>query len=60
MAKQVQVILKRRYQGRKANQVATIKALGLRKLNDSVIVEVSDTMNGMINVVEHLVEVKEV
>lgn len=60
MAKQVQVTLKRRYQGRKANQVATIKALGLRKLNDSVIVEVSDTMNGMINVVEHLVEVKEV
>ena len=46
--------------GRKANQIATVKALGLKKIRD--VVEQNDTpqIRGMINVVSHLVVVEEV
>lgn len=46
--------------GRKQNQIDTVKALGLKKLNSEV--EQNDTpqIRGMINRVSHLVEVKEI
>ena len=44
----------------KPNQRATAKALGLTKLQKTVIKNDSPTIRGMINVVAHLVEVKEV
>lgn len=45
--------------GRKKDQIATIKALGLRKIRH--VVEHNDTpqIRGMINKVSHLVEVEE-
>ena len=46
--------------GSKPNQRATAKALGLTKLQKTVIKDDTPTIRGMINVVSHLVEVKEV
>jgi large subunit ribosomal protein L30 len=45
--------------GRKEDQIATVKALGLKKINSEV--EHNDTpqIRGMIQKVIHLVEVKE-
>ena len=45
--------------GRKQDQIATVEALGLKKIRD--VVEHSDTpqIRGMINKVSHLVEVEE-
>jgi large subunit ribosomal protein L30 len=45
--------------GRKKDQIATVKALGLKKIRD--VVEHNDTpqIRGMINKVSHLVEVEE-
>ncbi len=45
--------------GRKKDQIATVKALGLRKIRH--VVEHNDTpqIRGMINKVSHLVEVEE-
>lgn len=41
------------------DQKATIKAMGLRKLNQAVIKEDNSTIRGMILKVRHLVEVTE-
>ncbi len=45
--------------GRKKDQIATVEALGLKKIRD--VVEQNDTpqIRGMINRVSHLVEVEE-
>ena len=45
--------------GRKQDQIATVKALGLKKIRS--VVEHNDTpqIRGMINKVSHLVEVEE-
>lgn len=45
--------------GRPESQKRTIQALGLGKINRSVEVEVTPQVQGMINKVSHLVEVKE-
>jgi len=45
---------------RPERQKRTLKALGLRKLNSSVEVEVSPQIQGMITKVAHLVKVEEV
>jgi large subunit ribosomal protein L30 len=39
------------------NQKATLKALGLRKMNASAEVELNNQIQGMINTVNHLVKV---
>lgn len=44
---------------RPKNQKLTIEALGLGKINRSVVVELSDSIKGMINTVNHLVQVTE-
>ena len=44
---------------RPSNQKKTLNALGLTKMNRSVEVEHTPQIKGMINVVKHLVEVKE-
>lgn len=46
--------------GRKQDQVDTVKALGLKKLNSEVEQEDTPQIRGMINKVSHLVEVKEI
>ena len=45
-------------QGFKAKE--TIKSLGLKKINSSVEREVDDSLQGMLNKVNHLVEVEEI
>lgn len=44
---------------RPQRQKDTIKALGLKKMNDSVIKEATPQIQGMINKVAHLVAVEE-
>ena len=44
---------------RPARQKATMEALGLRKMNSVVEVEVNPQILGMVNKVKHLVEVTE-
>jgi len=45
---------------RSKRQKATIKALGLRKMNQSVEHEVNDQIQGMINKINHLVKVENI
>jgi large subunit ribosomal protein L30 len=45
---------------RSKRQKATIQALGLRKINHSVIHEATPQIVGMVNKVNHLVKVEEV
>lgn len=59
MAK-LQITLKRSLIGRPENQRQTVKSLGLRKTNSTVIKDDNPAIRGMINTVSHLVEVKEV
>ena len=40
------------------NQKATIRALGLRKINASAEVELNNQIQGMINTVNHLIKVE--
>ena len=40
--------------------VATVRSLGLKKLNSTVEHEATDPILGMVNAVKHLVEVKEI
>ena len=54
------ITLKRSVIGRPQNQKDTVKALGLNKVNSSVVKPVNDAINGMVNTIAHLVEVEEV
>lgn len=46
--------------GSKPKQRGTIKALGLGKVNSSVVREATPVVKGMINTVSHLVKVEEI
>jgi len=46
--------------GRKDDQIATVKALGLKKIRDVVIKEDIPQIRGMVNKVSHLVVVEEI
>jgi large subunit ribosomal protein L30 len=59
MPKQLTITWKRSTIGRTNDQKATIQALGLRRLNQSVVKEDSPVIRGMIEKVQHLVEVTE-
>lgn len=56
----LEITLKRSLIGAKKNQKATAQALGLRKINKTVTKQDNEATRGMINVLAHLVEVKEV
>lgn len=60
MAKSLQVTLKRSLIGRTVDQQATVQALGLRKIHQTVVKPDNAAMRGMIYKVKHLVEVKEI
>jgi len=60
MSKKLKITQVRSTIGRLANQKATIKALGFRKLNQTVTHDDNPTIRGMINTVSHLVKVEEV
>lgn len=56
----LQITLKRSLIGRNVGQQETVKALGLRKINQTVVKQDNPAIRGMIFKVKHLVEVKEV
>lgn len=59
MAK-IKITLSRSVIGTPEDQRATVKALGLKKTNSSVIQEDNAVIRGMVRKVEHLVTVQEV
>jgi large subunit ribosomal protein L30 len=60
MAKRVRITYTKSSIGYNKSQQATIKALGLRKLNQSVEHDDTPVIRGMVNKVSHLVFVEEV
>lgn len=59
MAK-LKITLKKSLIGRKQDHIATVNALGLRKIRKSVIHEGTPQIMGMINKVNYLLEVEEI
>jgi len=57
MADKIQIKLVRSTIGRKPEQRATVRSLGLRKISSTVVHEASPQVLGMVDVVKHLVEV---
>ncbi|AHC14314.1 50S ribosomal protein L30 [Salinispira pacifica] len=55
----VRITLKKSPNGRKPRHRATVEALGLRKLNQSIEKELNPMIQGMINTVDYLLEVEE-
>ena len=60
MMKKLKITLTRSLIGYKQDQRATVRALGLGKLNSAVVQEDNPTIRGMIHKVRHLVKVEEV
>ncbi|MCF0237758.1 MAG: 50S ribosomal protein L30 [Sphaerochaetaceae bacterium] len=60
MAKQVRIELIKGLAGTLPKQRATVKALGLGKVNSSVVLDDTPVTRGMVRVVEHMVKVEEV
>ncbi|GAB1432096.1 50S ribosomal protein L30 [Spirochaetota bacterium] len=58
MAEMIEIRLKRSTIGRKPDQRATVRSLGLGKINSTVVQEASPSILGMVEKVRHLVEVK--
>jgi len=60
MAKKLEITLVRSVIGRPQSQRITVKTLGLKKTNQTVVQEDHPAIRGMINKVSHLLKVKEV
>ncbi len=60
MAKQLKITLVKSKIGRKDNQLANLKALGLNKVGKTVIKEDSPEIRGMIDKVSFMLEVEEI
>jgi len=59
-AKQLKISLVKSISGRLKNHQACVKGLGLRKINDSVIISATAENMGMVNKVYYLLKVEEV
>jgi large subunit ribosomal protein L30 len=55
----LRITLVKSFHGYSPDQVSTVKTLGLRKINQSVVREDSLTLRGQVMKVKHLVTVKE-
>ena len=60
MAKQIKVTLKKSVIGSTESQRATVRGLGLRKLNSTKTLENTPAVRGMVKKVLHLVDVEEI
>jgi large subunit ribosomal protein L30 len=60
MAEKLEIRLVRSVIGGKPFQRKTVRALGLRKINSTVIQKDNPAIRGMVRAVQHLVEVKEI
>lgn len=58
-AKQIKVTLVKSVIGQKPDNVATVRSLGLKKINSSKVHNDNDAIRGMIANVSHLVKVEE-
>ncbi|HAE62959.1 MAG TPA: 50S ribosomal protein L30 [Eubacteriaceae bacterium] len=56
----LKIILKKSKIGRLEKQVATVEALGLKKIGQTVIKEDTPQIRGMINKIDFMLEVEEV
>ncbi|ANE44963.1 50S ribosomal protein L30 [Deinococcus oregonensis] len=54
----MKITLKSSVIGRRASQVATVKALGLRKIGDTRVLNDSPAIRGMVKTVQHMLEVE--
>jgi len=59
MAKKLAITLTKSAIGRVESQKQTVKALGLNKLNQTVVLDDNEAIRGMVNKVSHLVTVEE-
>lgn len=59
MAKELHITLNRSVIGQNESQRATVKALGLNKIRQTVVKTDNEAVRGMINKVSHLVTVEE-
>ncbi|MDC7243235.1 MAG: 50S ribosomal protein L30 [Sphaerochaetaceae bacterium] len=57
--KQLKVTLTRSVAGTLPKQRRTVKAIGLKRINSSVVIDATPDMLGMVNVIAHLVKVEE-
>tara|TARA_Y100001970_G_scaffold293462_2_gene440407 strand:- start:2408 stop:2593 length:186 start_codon:yes stop_codon:yes gene_type:complete len=57
--KKIKIILTKSTIGSQRDQIATVKGLGLRKLNSYVIKETTPEIIGMVKKVSHLITTKE-
>ena len=60
MAKKIKVTLVRSTIGQKPAKVATVRSLGLKKINCSSVVEVTPAILGMAGAVSHLITIEDV
>ena len=60
MANKLKITLKRSLIGRPETQKVTVKTLGLRKVNQTVVHTDNPAIRGMVNKVIHLLEVSEI
>lgn len=60
MANRLRITLVHSGIGNKEDQKRTIKALGLHRLNQSVVHEDTPSIRGMVHAIRHLVQVEEV
>tara|TARA_B100000029_G_C17273859_1_gene850850 strand:+ start:11 stop:196 length:186 start_codon:yes stop_codon:yes gene_type:complete len=58
-SKKIKIILTKSTIGSQRDQIATVKGLGLRKLNSYVIKETTPEIIGMVKKVSHLITTKE-
>ena len=59
MAKKIKITQIKSSIGYNKKTKATVKALGLKRLNSSVVLNDNDALRGMINKVNHLVKIEE-
>ncbi len=57
---ELQITLRRSVIGRPQNQRDTVKALGLGKIDSTVVKPSNEAIRGMVNTISHLVDVKEI
>ena len=60
MAGKIRIELIKSTIGKKPNQVKTVKALGLNKINSYVVLDSNPAILGMVRTINHLVKVEEI
>jgi len=59
MSKKIKITLTKSTIGSQKDQIATVRGLGLRKLNSHVILDFTPAISGMVKKVEHLIKTED-